>query len=76
MGFNSGFKGLTEPRRLNTSRLNTILRQFCQHHVLTLILQSVSSTTSVAFDVHESVHRDIIMKVTNKMQLYRLIYYS
>jgi len=28
------------------------------------------------FDLHESVHRDIIMKVTNKMQLYRLIYYS
>ena len=28
------------------------------------------------FDVHESVHRDTIMKVTNKMQLCRLIYYS
>jgi len=27
-------------------------------------------------EVHESVHRDIIVKVTNKMQLYRLIYYS
>ena len=27
-------------------------------------------------DVRESVHRDIIMKVTNEMQLYRLIYYS
>jgi len=27
-------------------------------------------------DIHESVHRDTIMKVTNKMQLYRLIYYS
>jgi len=26
-------------------------------------------------DVHESVHHDIIKKVTNKMQLYRLIYY-
>ena len=26
-------------------------------------------------DVHESVHRDTIVKVTNKMQLYRLIYY-
>jgi hypothetical protein len=26
-------------------------------------------------DVHESVHRDTIMKIT-KMQLYRLIYYS
>jgi hypothetical protein len=27
-------------------------------------------------DVHESVHRDATMKGTNKMQLYRLIYYS
>jgi hypothetical protein len=27
-------------------------------------------------DVHDSVHRDIIVKITNKMQLYRLIYYS
>jgi hypothetical protein len=27
-------------------------------------------------DVHESVLRDVITKVTNKMQLYRLIYYS
>jgi hypothetical protein len=27
------------------------------------------------FDVHESVHRDIIMNTTNKMQLYRLIHY-
>ena len=27
-------------------------------------------------DIHESVHRDKIIKVTNKMQLYRLIYYS
>jgi hypothetical protein len=27
-------------------------------------------------DVRESVHRDIIMKATNKMQLCKLIYYS
>jgi len=27
-------------------------------------------------DVRESVHRDTIVKVTNKMQLYRLIYFS
>jgi len=26
--------------------------------------------------VRESVHRDITMKATKKMQLYRLIYYS
>jgi hypothetical protein len=29
-----------------------------------------------AYDVRESVHRDMNVKVTNKMQLYRLIYYS
>jgi hypothetical protein len=27
-------------------------------------------------DVHESLHRDTITNATNKMQLYRLIYYS
>jgi hypothetical protein len=27
-------------------------------------------------DVHGSMHRDIIMKITNEMLLYRLIYYS
>jgi len=26
-------------------------------------------------DLHEFVHRDIIMKSTNEMQLYRSIYY-
>jgi len=29
----------------------------------------------IILDFHESVHRDTIMKGTNKMQLYRLIYY-
>ena len=29
-----------------------------------------------SFDVHESVHRNIITKTINKMQLYRLPYYS
>ena len=33
-------------------------------------------TISGSTNVHKSVHRDTIMKVTNKMQLYRLIYYS
>jgi hypothetical protein len=28
------------------------------------------TTTATTFDVHKSVHRDRIMKVTNKMQLY------
>ena len=37
---------------------------------------STSRQMTQLFDVHESVHRDTIMKVTNKMQLYRLIYYS
>ena len=32
--------------------------------------------SSYQLEVHESVHRDTIVKVTNKMQLYRLIYYS
>jgi hypothetical protein len=27
-------------------------------------------------DVHESVYRDTIMKVTNQMQIYKLIYFS
>jgi len=27
-------------------------------------------------DVHKYVHRDTTMKATNKMQIYRLIYYS
>jgi hypothetical protein len=30
----------------------------------------------VKLDVHEFVHRDSVINVTNKMQLYRLIYYS
>jgi len=35
-------------------------------------------TNSMCFkrDVHESVHRDTIMKITNKMQLYRVMSYS
>jgi hypothetical protein len=32
--------------------------------------------TFMTVDFHESVHRDTIMKVTDKMQLYRLIYFS
>jgi hypothetical protein len=33
-------------------------------------------TDMTKLDLPETVHRDTIMKVTNKMQLYRLIYYS
>ena len=32
--------------------------------------------TLYMLDVHESVHRETTMKITNKMQLYRFIYYS
>jgi len=39
-----------------------------------VIISSVANNSR--FDVHESVHRDTNMKVTNKMQLCRLIYYS
>ena len=34
------------------------------------------STNIHEVDVNESVHRDTIMKVTSKMHLYRLIYFS
>jgi len=30
----------------------------------------------IELDIYEFVHSDTIMKVTNKMQLYRLLYYS
>jgi len=43
--------------------------------VSSLILHHVFKL-SFSIDVHESVHNDIIMKATNKMQLCRLIYYS
>jgi hypothetical protein len=36
----------------------------------------VYDNTLYALDVHESMHRDTTMKETNKMQVYRLIYYS
>jgi hypothetical protein len=39
-------------------------------------MSSSNLTTERKFDIHVSVHRDTIMKVTNKMQLYRLIYFS
>ena len=41
-----------------------------------IVVANARCQTAVRFDVHESVHRDIIVKITNKMQLYRLIYYS
>jgi hypothetical protein len=37
---------------------------------------NLSDEEYVQLDFHESVRRDTTMKVTNKMQLCRLIYYS
>jgi hypothetical protein len=44
--------------------------------LLDLLLFSSVHTYRRKFDVHGSVHRAMIMKVTNKTQLYKLIYYS
>ena len=41
-----------------------------------VLRQKLIKTGKYKLDVHESVHRDTIMKATNKMQQYRLIYYS
>jgi hypothetical protein len=38
-------------------------------------MQVLSKMYRFKLDVHESVHHDIITKITNKMQLCRLIYY-
>jgi hypothetical protein len=37
---------------------------------------SLNFINSIFLEVHESMHIDIVMKVTNKIQLYRLIYFS
>jgi len=49
------------------------LEHNCQKRISFLICLLA---TPDPFDVHESVHRDTVMKVTNKKQLYRLTYYS
>jgi len=44
-----------------------------------VVLYDLVLKHTIAFyelDIHESVHRNTIKKVTNKMQLYRFIYYS
>jgi len=41
-----------------------------------VLIERIVNTIAFELDVHESVHRDIITKTTNQMQLYRLIYYS
>jgi hypothetical protein len=40
------------------------------------MLQALNKIRDKLFDVYESVHSDTSMKITNKLQLYRLIYYS
>ena len=58
----------------------TTVRKNLQSRLCAVFCSTVSAlcraTASVTHDVHESVHRDTIMEVTNKMQLYRLIYFS
>jgi hypothetical protein len=51
---------------------------FVLHWLLTFALpaSNVRGLQVNYLDVHESVHRDTVLKLTNKMQLYRLIYYS
>jgi hypothetical protein len=44
--------------------------------IFVLVKLDRSNGHEFIFDIHESLHRDMIMKVTNKMQLCRLIYYS
>jgi hypothetical protein len=50
-------------------------------HNSKLVRAAVSLTAKLKkkyykLDAHESVHRDTTIKITNKMRLYRLIYYS
>jgi hypothetical protein len=58
------------------------LEAFHSVHLLKKIVFDTTKCTyimkihTLSVDVHESVHRDTIMKVTNKMQLYRLIYFN
>jgi len=59
-----------------------IIEQTCEATVLWNMSQSFTKfakrkkSNKDKLDIHESVHLDIIMKVTNKMQLYMFIYYS
>jgi hypothetical protein len=40
------------------------------------VSQGIVLKPAIKLDLHDSVHRDIITKATNKLQLYKLIYYS
>jgi len=41
-----------------------------------LRFSTTGNSLQITGDVYEHVHRDTVVKVTNKMQLCRLIYYS
>jgi len=48
----------------------------CYYYLIICQYEAYVPKHGTMSDIHEYVHRDTIMKVTNKMQLYRLIYYS
>jgi len=60
------------------NHLHPKLNPIC--HLLVLLgahpILHISKIRVNLFDVNESMHCDVIVKVTNKMQLYRLSYYS
>jgi hypothetical protein len=65
MGFNSGLEGLK-----HTNFSNGNLRT----PVIVVVTEPI--VTKLTLDFHDSVHHDIITKMTNKMQMCRIIYCS
>jgi hypothetical protein len=63
---------------LEHTKLNPQLQVhlFYMDRVKSLSSRYVKNQYNMTLDVHECVHLDTIMKETNKMQIYRLIYYS
>jgi hypothetical protein len=60
---------------LTLSVVGCLFRLLCfRGRVLSLLVGGARDVG--LFDFNEPVHRDTTMKVTNEMQLYRLIYYS
>jgi hypothetical protein len=58
-----------------------LYRFSCEMHIWVVPLHPYATipckiNKKCELDLHESVHRDIITKVNNKLQLCRLIYYS
>ena len=65
---------ITQVNLLFLVRSTCFGRGFVHHQEhLVIYVYSFSLFGVYKLDIHESVHRDTIMKVTNKMQLYRLI---